>query len=82
MDNERTLQNDKSNITTAEVLYWLEFACWTTLLLAPFLRWVNGAAVSTDQFVVRTAVVSLALLGGVVLRTYKWLARTTSPTKK
>jgi len=50
------------------VRYWLEFSCWTTLLLAPFLYWVNGPAVSTDQFVVRTVLVSLAAVGAVSLR--------------
>lgn len=44
-----------------------ELGCWTMVVLAPFLTWVNGPPVSTDQAVVRTAVFSLALAGGVVL---------------
>ena len=45
-----------------------EFCCWTMVVLAPILTWVNGPSVSTDQFVVRTVVFSLALAGGVSLR--------------
>lgn len=62
-------------ISPAELRYWLEFGCWTTLALAPFLYWVNGPAVSEDQFVVRTALVVLAACGAVGLRSYAWLHR-------
>jgi hypothetical protein len=62
-------------LTAAELRYWIEFGCWATLVLAPFLYWVNGPAVSTDQFVVRTALVVLAACGGVGLRCYAWLHR-------
>jgi hypothetical protein len=62
-------------LSPAEVRGWAEFACWTTLALAPFLYWVNGPAVSTDQFVVRTGLVVLAACGAVGLRGYAWLCR-------
>jgi hypothetical protein len=65
-ENERPM-------TPAEIVGWVEFACWTMVALAPFLYWVNGPAVSTDQFVVRTALVSLALTGGIVIRVTKWI---------
>ncbi|MGO8753244.1 MAG: hypothetical protein ACLQNE_45485 [Thermoguttaceae bacterium] len=52
-------------------LFLAEFFCWTMVVLAPVLTWVNGPAVSTDQFVVRTAVFALALAGGIGLRTWK-----------
>ena len=55
-------------MTPAELFGWLELGCWTMVALAPFLYWVNGPAVSTDQFVVRTALVSLALCGGIGIR--------------
>ncbi|GAB6186277.1 glycosyltransferase family 87 protein [Thermopirellula anaerolimosa] len=51
-----------------DVFAWLEFACWTLLVLAPILRWVNGPAVSSDQLVVRVALVLLAGTGAIVLR--------------
>ena len=63
---------EEQGLTTEEILYWAEFACWTTIALAPFLYWVNGPAVSTDQFVVRTALVTLAVIGAVVLRSLKF----------
>ncbi len=51
-------------------LWAVELGCWTMLALAPFLYWVNGPAVSPDQFVVRTALVVLALVGAVTIRLY------------
>lgn len=45
-----------------------EFCCWTMVVLAPILTWVNGPSVSTDQFVVRTIVFSLSVCGAIVLR--------------
>lgn len=52
-----------------------EFSCWTMVVLAPILTWINGPSVSTDQFVVRTAVFCLALAGGIGLRVAKLLGR-------
>jgi hypothetical protein len=46
----------------------IEFCCWVVVALVPFLRWVNGPAVTTDQFVVQCSLVSLALIGGLTLR--------------
>ncbi len=51
-------------------LWAVELGCWTMVALAPFLYWVNGPAVSPDQFVVRTAVVVLALVGAITIRVY------------
>lgn len=61
------------DITWEELSYWLEFGCWTSLVLFPFLRWINGPSVSTDQLVVRTGLVIVAALGAIGLRTYKLL---------
>jgi len=56
---------------------WLlaEFCCWTMVLLAPILTWVNGPAVSTDQYVVRVTVFVLALAGAVGIRVGKIVRR-------
>lgn len=59
-------------LSAAEVLGWSEFACWTALVLAPALYYVNGPSVSTDQAVVRTALVVLSGIGAVVLRWINW----------
>jgi len=42
--------------------------CWVVVCLAPFLRWVNGAAVTTDQFYIQVTLFSAALTGAVALR--------------
>lgn len=57
-------------LTPGEVRRWMEFCCWTTLALAPFLYWANGPAVSTDQVIVRTALTVLATCGAIALRLF------------
>lgn len=69
--SQDTIEEDEEEITWEEVVGWLEFGCWTTLALAPMLYYVNGPAVSTDQSVVRTALVCLAAAGAVGIRGYK-----------
>jgi hypothetical protein len=58
------------NFSPAEIRYWLEFGCWTTLALVPFLYWVHGPAVSEDQCLVRTALLVVAAFGAIGLRAY------------
>ena len=58
-----------------EIAPMAEFACWVAVVLCPILRLVNGPAVSTDQFVVQVAMFSLALIGGISLRTYNFFTR-------
>jgi hypothetical protein len=76
MTGDGTDQGPERELTPQEIRGWAEFCCWTTLALAPFLYWVNGPAVSTDQFVVRTALVVLAAAGAVGLRFFAWLSGT------
>ena len=58
------------------VPWWaIELGCWTMVLLAPILTWINGPPVSTDQAVVRTVVFILALLGGITTTTVRLLRR-------
>jgi len=59
---------DDPEITTEEFLGWLEFGCWSALIMAPLIYWLQGPSVSNDQFVVRTALVILAAVGGIGLR--------------
>ena len=73
--NEKADANPSDDeITLEELAYWAEFCSWTTLALTPLLRWVNGPAVSTDQLVVRIALVVIAACVAVSLRVMK-LAR-------
>jgi hypothetical protein len=73
IDDDVERQSD-SELTPQEVRRWSEFCCWTTLVLAPILYRFNGPSVSTDQYVVRTALVILAAVGAVGLRLFAWLA--------
>ena len=55
-----------------ETLPAAEFCCWVVVLLAPLLRWVNGAAVTDDQFYIQVGLTTLAILGAVALRFVNW----------
>jgi hypothetical protein len=68
-------RSDDEPLSPAEIVGWLEFGCWTMVALAPFLYWVNGPAVSTDQLVVRTGLVIISLLGGTIIRVTKLVRR-------
>lgn len=61
------------DLTQSETRDWVELGRLTAL--DPFVYGINGPALSTDQFVVRTALVILAACGAVGLRTYAWFHR-------
>ena len=71
-DQLPTDEPNADELTTDEVLRWGEFACWTILALAPILYYINGPSVSTDQAVVRTALVVVAIVGAILLRLVNW----------
>ena len=54
-------------MTASELLGWIEFGCWSALLMTPILYWINGPAVSFDQTVMRGLVVVVALTGALGL---------------
>jgi hypothetical protein len=56
------------NVRFSDISPGIEFVCWIVVCLAPFLRWINGAAVTSDQFFIQVALFSVALAGAVVLR--------------
>ncbi len=58
----------RDEIELGELLRWTEFSCWTAFALTPVIWWLQGPSVSKDQFVVRTALISLAGTGAIVLR--------------
>jgi hypothetical protein len=68
-------ETDKARDEPIDPLYLAEFFCWTMVVLAPILTWVNGPSVSTDQFVVRVSVFVLALAGAIGLRVVKMIRR-------
>ena len=51
-------------ITIAQFIPWLEFGGWTALALTPMLYFLNGPAVSPDQFVVRCGLTVMAITLG------------------
>jgi hypothetical protein len=53
----------------------LEFMCWVVVVLIPLLRWVNGPAVTDDQFYIQCTLAAMALTGTVSLRLYNWRNR-------
>jgi hypothetical protein len=67
-------EEPREDVSIGEVLPWIEFGCWTMLVLAPILYYVNGPSVSTDQYVVRTTLVIVAAVGAVTLRAWSWIS--------
>jgi len=65
---DHEIDQNTEEITFSDISPALEFMCWVVVLLAPFLRWINGAAVTTDQFYIQVALFSAALTGAIVLR--------------
>lgn len=47
---------------------WAEFCAWSALVMTPILWLLQGPSVSMDQFVVRTALVTISALAAVGLR--------------
>lgn len=60
------------DIDLDELLPWIEFGCWTAIVLFPFLYWVNGPAVSTDQYVMRNILICVAVVGAFGLRFWNY----------
>lgn len=51
----------------------LEFFAWFAVVLFPFLRVVNGAAVTQDQFGIQITLFASALILAVGLRIFNYL---------
>jgi hypothetical protein len=66
-------QTPDDDISWDELLRWLEFGGWTALALTPMLYFVNGPAVSQDQFVVRCGIVTIASGLGIGLSSRRFL---------
>jgi hypothetical protein len=49
------------------ILGWTEFCAWAALLMTSVIWWLQGPPVSTDQFVIRTALVAIAAAAGIGL---------------
>jgi len=63
------MSNDElDTLDAAEIRYWAEFCAWSALVMTPIIWWLQGPSVSTDQFVVRTALVVISASVAVGLR--------------
>src|SRR5262245_22397539 len=71
MDEHKAPQEEE--LSVEEMLCWAEFCAWSALVMTPIIWWLQGASVSTDQFVVRTALVVISALVGVGLRVRAWI---------
>ncbi len=69
------MTDEEPNIHFRDVAPAIEFVCWVVVVLAPLLRLVNGPAVTDDQFVIQVSLFLTALLGGIGMRIYQFLAR-------
>jgi hypothetical protein len=67
-------ERDDQEIHFRDVSPALEFVFWIALAFTPFLRWVNGPAVSMDQFILQLLMVAAAVVGAISLRLYHCLS--------
>jgi hypothetical protein len=65
--------SEEAGLSAAQLRGWAEIGCWIALGISPILYFINGPAVSTDQYIVRMVLVILAACGGVGLRLCVWL---------
>jgi len=69
MSDQRTARGPGTeNIEAKQIFFWLEFGCWSALVVAPLIYWMQGRSVSHDQFVVRTALIIIAAVVAIGLR--------------
>ena len=73
-DENTACGDSEEEILFRDVAPAIEFACWVVVFLAPLLRWVNGAAVTDDQFVIQVTLVASAAISATGLRLYNGLS--------
>lgn len=66
------MDDKATDIRFRDVAPAIEFMCWVVVALAPFLRLANGAAVTSDQFLIQVTLFCLALAGAIGLRIYNY----------
>jgi hypothetical protein len=75
MFNPQPSNEADGEVSRREIAPVIELGCCVVLLISPLIRWVNGPAVTTDQFVAQFSLVVLALFGAVGLRAHRWRRR-------
>lgn len=59
---------DLERVRFIDLVPAFEFVCWTIVVFAVLLRWVNGPAVTNDQWRIQVVVFASALVSGILLR--------------
>ena len=70
--SEDSQESPDQAVDWRETLPAIEFCCWIVVLLAPFLRWVNGPPVTDDQAVIQASLTVAAIAGAIFLRICNW----------
>jgi hypothetical protein len=65
MDRQNTSSYEP--LSRKEIYTWVNIGCWVALVLTPLLRYVNGPAVSTDQFLIRIGLLIISVVGILLL---------------
>lgn len=65
-------ENPPEDIHFRDIAPAIEFVCWVIVVLAPILRLINGAAVTTDQFVFQVTLFLIAITAAIGLRIYNF----------
>lgn len=65
MDNQH-----EPEMSSEEVRGWIEFSAWSALVMTPIIWWLQGPSVSTDQFVMRTALVVISFSVAIGMRIF------------
>jgi hypothetical protein len=68
-------QSVNEELDLNEVLPWIEFCAWTSLIITPVIWWLQGPSVSDDQAVVRTGLVVLSAIVAVGIRLWTLFAK-------
>lgn len=61
-------ESPEEDLSVDELLGWAEFCCWSALVMAPVIYWIQGPSVSNDQYIVRSALVVIVSVGALILR--------------
>lgn len=73
---------EQEMIPVSALLENVEWIAWTTLVLCPVLRLINGPAVATDQAVMRGSVAVLAAIVAISTTVYRLVSTRAASSQK
>lgn len=68
MSEPRTAERHEDEISVSEARQWIEFGAWSSSGMTPIIWALQGPSVSTDQLVVRTALLVISLFVAIGMR--------------